>query len=249
MLDRGHINVDVLRSCGLERVFDETMTLPETCLHHKCTGPGDIPGMVLCPIPVHRKPPPHGTYHPQSQLWFDRGPFWIGVEKSNEPTPEDLERTKVYRGRFSIRDPYNRSWLVPIIKCPPPGRGSLPVQYGFEKDGSVIERVSPQFDTVWELAGDALDYLQANQTGLASEEIEKRWPEAHLLKLAIEFLTVNYRISIHEASALLLAGKALLDTEFVMNVMMAVSNWPAWVEYSSLHSSDDEKKNTSAVAS
>ena len=238
----GLVNPDVLKRCGLTSVFSETLELPKQCTQHKCTGPDGKPGVVLCPNPAHREEPPSRTFKTGgSQCWYDRGDFWIGLHKGNEPKPRDLERDKVYTG-FVLTDRHSNRWSLPIVRMPD-GGGSLPVEYGFDRDGNLLHRICSEFKDVWELSGDALDLMQA----MASEtelETKKRWSEADQIKMALEFLAINYRVSLHEVSALFEVGKAVFDTEFATNVLIAVTNWPVWVEYLETTSSVEEKKKT-----
>lgn len=238
----GRVNAALLKRCGLTSVFSETLELPKQCTQHKCTGPNEIPGIVLCPSCVHAEEPPSRTFKAgASQFWCDRGDFWIGLHKGNEPKPEDLEREKVYPA-FVLKDRYGSRWSLPIIRMPD-GKGSLPVEYGFDRDGELIHRICSEFKDVWELSGDALDLMQSASSEVESET-NKRWSEADKIKMSLEFLAINYRVSLHEVSALFEVGKAVFDTEFATSVLIAVTNWPVWVEY--LASRDqDEKKKTS----
>jgi len=245
-LKAGLVNPDLLKKCGLVSVFRDSNELPEKCTQHKCAGPDGKEGYVLYPMPEHREAPPYGTYHPESQVWIDRGTFWIGVEKGNEPEPRDLERAVSYPG-FVLNDRRDNEWSIPIIRMPD-GNGSLPVEYTFDREGTMINRICPEFKDVWELSGEALDVLQSILSE-ESQETKKKWSEEYQIKMALTFLAINYRVSMHEVAMLFEAEKGILDTEIAINILMAVTNWPVWLEHkASQQQTPNEKKKGRQVA-
>ena len=129
----------------------------------------------------------------------------------------------------------------------PNGSGSLPVEYGFDPDGKVINRICREFKNVWELSGEALDYLQASFAETVVE-LSESWPEDRLVKMALSFLGVNYRVSLHEMAAMFELDRAVFDTEFITSVLVAVTNWPVWVEFLESKTEDEKKKPLSLVA-
>ena len=108
-------------------------------------------------------------------------------------------------------------------------------------------RICKEFRTHWDLAGRALDYLKDRKLNaeITDEELRRKWPETTLVKWASTFLQINYKISYHEMDALYELDKAVFDTDFSATVLMAVTNWPVWVEYlNSVTEEDPEKKNS-----
>ena len=247
LLQAGKLNPVVLERCGLKSVFSEQQDASIDCeVELKCTGPEGLQGTLVYYKPVHGGKSPHGGFNATSQLWFDRGEFWIGVEKGNEPKPRDLERRAVYPA-FNLTDRHGNRWQLPTIRMPD-GRGSIPVEYGFSKEGEVIHRVCREFRDAWDLAGEALDMLRAG-----AEERQEKWPESKQVRMAVDFLSINYRVSIHEMAAMYECDRAVLDTELAVNCFMAVTNWPVWVEYMQSKGLDEqadeaEKKKTAAAS-
>jgi hypothetical protein len=156
------------------------------------------------------------------QTWLDRGQFWIGWEKANAPSHDDLARKGQAAG-YRLHDQHGNQWVLPIVRSPV-DRGTLPLEYSFSPEGELIKKVKKQHERYWELAGEAMDYLIANGE-VDQEEIDQRWPEEWVIRSAVEFLGINYRIGIHEIAALCEAGRAVVDTDFAIQVFYAVTDW------------------------
>ncbi len=226
-VEKGKLDEDKLRNVGIDSVFSENMT-SENCCFHSCTGPNGKQGIVAVLHPASGGIPREVSYNEQSQTWFDQEGFWLGVTKGDEPAPVDLMRKRMFQfPGMTLIDVQKNAWSLPVV-CVPEGEDhALPVEYGFEPNGKLLTRVDTHYRSAWDLASQAVDYLNdADQEG-----ITERWPHEKLVSMAVSFLSINYRVTHHEIGVLWKLEKAVLDHEFVAATFMAVTNWKRWIEY------------------
>lgn len=192
----------------------ERFNPPIDCLATKCIGPNGKPGFTLFQDTVNVIPELTPS---SSHEWLDRGDFWIGWDKMNPPTPDDLQRDAIIKNGYKLEDSNGNSWHLPIVRSYQ--RSSmLPADYAFGADGSVTSVPKPCYKTYWDLAGELFEY---QVSGAKSES----WPEARVVLAAVTMLGLNYRVTIHELEAMRTMGHPVLDTNFAINVIMATTDF------------------------
>lgn len=218
----GVLPTEVVELHRLQSLSD-CLSIPAQLVVSTATGPSGRSGHVLYPKPANNSQPRFYTYNPDGQTWIPRGDkLWIGWDSINPPTPEDLLRRKP-AGGMMLTDEFDRKWCIPVVRSPI-DRGSLPLDYTFDPDGSVVKRIKPIHERVWELSGRAHEYLM-KVGSVPHEKIESEFPEEWVIRTAVEFLGINYRIGLHEAAAFVEMGKTVLDTDFAMFVFRAVTDF------------------------
>lgn len=223
-----HLNEEILRQCQLDYSLHDCTEQINECVVRESEGPGGA-GTLVYPKPTHGKDPAtlYG-YKPESQQWLDRGGFYIGWETDAPPQPDDLSRQEINLGYAYERD--GMRWHIPIVRSHDE-TPSLPADYVFTSAGEMQAVPKQQFRSHWDLAGDAFEYLETHSDNMSDEERHERWPEEKLVRMALTFLGLNYRIGIHEVTALSQCGNPILDQSSVSFILHAATDWPRYVEY------------------
>jgi len=218
----GVLPADVVELHRLQSLSD-CLSIPAQLVVSTAKGPSGRSGHVLYPKPANGSQPRFYSYNPDGQTWIPRGDkLWIGWDSINPPTPEELIRRKP-AGGMMLTDEFDRKWCIPVVRSPI-DRGSLPLDYTFDPDGSVVKRIKPIHERIWDLSGRAHEYLM--QVGaVPQDKIESEFPESWVIQTAVEFLGINYRVGIHEAAAFVEMGQTVLDTDLAMYIFRAVTDF------------------------
>lgn len=223
----GILNHDWLDKRKLRSLMD-VVVVPRDAVLSPCSGPDGKPGHVLYVKPVEGGEPRDYRYNSQQQKWLQRGDFWIGWDEKNIPTAEDLQRKDTCSG-YRLTDEHDNEWILPVVRSPK-DRQTLPVDYLFDETGSrLLQRVKKRYERYWELAGDAVDYLMMVGE-VDSQKLEEKFNELWVITTAVAFLGINYRIDIHEVTALAESGRAMIDTAFAVKVLHAATDWHTVVQ-------------------
>ena len=218
----GVLPTEVVELHRLQSLSD-CLSIPAQLVVSTSAGPSGRSGHVLFAKAANNSQPRFYSYNPDQQTWIPRGDnLWIGWDTINPPTPEDLLRRKP-AGGMMLTDEFDRKWCIPVVRSPV-DRGSLPLDYTFDPDGSVVKRIKPIHERVWELSGRAHEYLMS-VGAMPQEKLEAEFPEEWVIRTAVEFLGINYRIGLHEAAAFVEMGATVLDTDFAMYVFRAVTDF------------------------
>ena len=218
----GVLPADVVELHRLQSLSD-CLSIPAQLVVSTAKGPSGRSGHVLYPKPANGSQPRFYSFNPEQQTWIPRGDkLWIGWDSINPPTPEELIRRKP-AGGMMLTDEFDRKWCIPVVRSPI-DRGSLPLDYTFDPDGSVVKRIKPIHERIWELSGRAHDYL-LKVGEVPQDKIEAEFPESWVIQTAVEFLGINYRVGIHEAAAFVEMGQTVLDTDLAMFIFRAVTDF------------------------
>jgi hypothetical protein len=196
-------------------------SIPSHAIHDWVVGPNSKKGHFLY-FKTAGKPPVKQGYNANSQVWIDRGDLWVGWDKSNLPTPQDLVKPSPIGG-WQLKDQTDREWILPLLRSPVV-RDTLPVDFTFDNDGKVLRVRKPGFEAVWDLAGEATDYLLALGE-VDGDTIEAEYSEQWVITSAIEFMAINYYLGPHEVSAFHAMGLPILDEAFAHAVFHAVTDF------------------------
>jgi len=123
-------------------------------------------------------------YFPESQEWRELpGDVWIGWERDNPPTPDELARDP---GLLVDGIPMSlgggREWVIPNV-------ASVPCAFGLGPGGTATRKPLARFAEFEALGAEIFAALEAN----AMDESPLEWEPA--IDLAARLLAVNYRIA------------------------------------------------------
>jgi hypothetical protein len=235
---RAHGLDDLFRDVGDERALDWANT--ELIGSH---GPGGQPGMMISALPVvSRRAPRTMGYKPDDATWrwfpMDDGKYWLGVDTTDRPRPEDLARRQQQDGHFvELGD--GQRWLVPAIRRPEYGDRTVPGDDGTErtewglKDGiplvnravrynpverQVIRQIRPNEQRVWDWSAQfyQLVYGSAPQMIDLPEQIE----------YCAYVLGLNYRLTVAEINEL-----ELFTEDQIVAIVQATVDLPWFKDY------------------
>lgn len=227
------VSDDVLKKHGVERVFDGSSVDRVPVLQR---GPDGDAGVLAVMKPDHEQGVKAGLqYKPHRQTWQEapQGGYWIGYETDARPRPIDLQRKTMLSGHIVVLND-GESWLVPIARSFPIGM-SLPVTLRVGKDGElIVGEVVKQYvafgdlaEAHWESSVElAMQAQSSTEDVVQGRSFDDIWP------LAVEALSINYRIGSAEMSVL-----DCLTTENLSEVTDAVVDMPT------IKASMDAKKN------
>lgn len=202
--------------------LDDVKQVPRDGVVSECSGPGGKKGIVLYVKSSAGTTPRDWSFNRVNQQWLERNGYWIGWDKANAPSPADLIRSQT-AGGYELTDQHDNKWVLPVVRSPS-NRETLPVDYTFTADGELIHKIKKKYEQVWDLAGEAASLLYS--VGEVDQQyIDERWPEDWVVRSAIQFLSINYRVGIHEMAAMVEYDRATVDTPFAMKVFYAVTDW------------------------
>lgn len=189
-----------LRRVGLETLHDDGLSL-ERC-EVLANGPDGGSGTVI----GWGRPNTLTAYRKDSQEWHRCAPCgdlaggraWIGWDKSDPPTPENLARKVQLSGeRIKLAD--GREWLIPIAR-------QLPKIMGLDPEsGRVASVVAPQYRAFLEEAWATLATF-VDREGKIYIEYEPGFAAA------VRVLSMNYRMTRDLAAVLGMIGDSDLWT-------------------------------------
>lgn len=215
------LNHQFLEKLGIRYLGDIRKVPADAEVSDASEGPGGKPGHVLY-VRSSEGGPAATRYDPLTQEWIDRGDFWLGWDKANSPTAADLVRDDRHLG-YTLEDEFGNEWSIPVVRSHE-DKSMLPMNLMFDKNGEMKESCKPRHEHVWGLAKDALDYLLI-VGGVKEQDLIERFPESRVVKMAADFLGINYRVGTAELSALTMAGRAVLDRPFVTSVLIAATEY------------------------
>lgn len=221
--------VDLLRSVGLELLFDEGAGIDFADV--LAGGPDGGSGLLVKVAPDGE--PLH--YSADKQEWhkltpspdgkYAAGRAWIGWDREQRPGPAQLARRQQLSGEWmTLRD--GNAWLVPIIR-------QLPKFMGLDDDGSVSGLLEPAYQEFYD------DSLR-----VFSEFVEKNgkitidWERA--FSYSVRALAMNYRVSRDVVARL-----GLLTDRLMWELVQAVIEAQRYAEMI-LKKNDDEPASPSS---
>ena len=177
------------------------------------SGPNNHPGVIIiCQNQGSTlKTARHGFYR-DDQQWIEceSGQFWLGYEVAKKPSPDDLIRAQPIEGhQVDLGD--DNQWLIPIARQFPNGT-RLPQSIKCGVDGSMV------FEAIEKYAGITADADLLFETFTQGADID----DAEFVRIAIDCLAINYRVSKYEASAL-----SLLSTTNINQLTGALIDMPS----------------------
>jgi len=156
---------------------------------------------------------PKVGYYPKNQQWSscNNAKFWLGVSTEHKPTPEDLLKTESIAGH-SVVLADNNLWTVPLARSFPSG-SALPKALVLGPNGELVVESLPEFAKISEIADEVYNSLLGESDSI---DVTKGWD------MSIQSLSLNYRLSKWEASAL-----KILSTRNVTEVLEALVDVPS----------------------
>lgn len=185
-------------------------------------GPDGGGGVILhWPDPLHPERNAEPGHFPDRQVWYSAKPdpkrglaarrFWLGLEVSRPPTPEDLRRRRLVAGKdIFLGD--GHVWHVPAAR-------QLPMVLGLDAEtGEFARNIHADYRSFWEASTTVYGWFfpEAGQPAI---------PYAEAFELAAIFLGLNYRVS-REIVDLL----GLFTTDNLVEVCSAIIDYEAVVE-------------------
>lgn len=213
-LDPGNVTPEALAMAGLDTPFRDLLprwkpphNVVVNAVHSR--GPNGSSGCMVYPIPVNHSQPRSNGYKPESQSWHDCGSFWLGVDTEKPPSPDDLRRPQLISGYDRVLGD-GRAWTCPILRQPLHMPGDGLCSWGVDKSGEFARHVLDEFAWAWDLSAEIWDACMV----AGKLNFGDAW------QMAVNTLSVNYRIGPHEATAL----KLLTDNNFVTVLHAAIDS-------------------------
>ena len=211
----GVLDLSIVTDLGLSHAFADRLRIPDQTVFCRDQGPSGQ-GVILFPKPAGCTEIPACQYKPELQDWHNCDSFWIGVEKegATDITSEYFRKPSQTTG-YSVADNLGDEWLIPVIRSPDPARYCLPTEYHLGFKGEFSRKRREQDERLWQLAGQCRDFVM-NGEGMT---------EDRFVKAVVEFIGVNYFVSVSEVALLEQLGRKILQSEFVAAVMAAVNDF------------------------
>lgn len=209
----------LLREAGLEETFADVRSVGQTAINELTGhGPGGASGVLATILPASGEVPKRIGYAPDFQDWRQAGPdLWIGTDREQPPTPDDLVRSSGRRvpGELHVRPPHagyeleladGQRWTVPIVRRPAivaqfgAPLTSLPMDVGWDSEGKFVETIKPQYEAIWEDTAAICDLFFDAEGRMRRGEFEIDVETG--LKWCLRLLALNYRYSRHEQNLL-----------------------------------------------
>lgn len=182
-------------------------------------GPDGKGGVILAVHPDNPKGKKAKCgYYKDEQTWFETEKYWVGFDNASPPEPIDLERKEVIDGH-EVKLLDGREFTIPIARTYDMGT-TLPEALVLGKDGKVVAEIIPRFVEISAKAHRLADEWGYSEEEKPTEDREFETDEARF-HLAVECLSINYRIGPVEASLL-----RLLDTYNVVKIIGALIDSP-----------------------
>lgn len=215
------------------------------------SGPGVTSGVVIAPLSKHYGSPIDKVYLPVKQDWFPVGKFekpdyWIGVNKSQIPTPLHLERNRKVPG-LTVTDDSGREWMIPVARSRNDKYGFLPQYYEFNDLTNAVEsQLKPEQRPLWDLGNELWNWYNAEseaKSQAANDSPTKDDPDRSgterperpdfnwLARQALALLQVNYRIGAAELRMLRRLSGPVLAQETIFGVTQTAIGFDLIDEY------------------
>lgn len=215
LLSGTQISRALLEARGLADVLADRLSTERTSVFDLLReGPGGRCGAMIVPLPNSGAPPVRLMFEPHFQDWivpFAEDQYWIGLDRSERPRPEDLERMQICQG-YPVELADGQRWHVPVIRRPDDST-QLPRSVQFDAAGRMRTVLVDRYREMWQAMAPAVEFFCA--PGEHSAELEA------MIRLAIRVLGVNYRYSLAEQNVL-----GLVDTTNWQAVLEAAIDWP-----------------------
>jgi len=195
---RGDVVLSILNDRGLGDVFGDCVRSPEhVMLSNVDRGPGDASGVVVAASAT--EPRRFGYYH-DVQTWTQwQDGLWIGVDRTDRPTPDDLARPERIAG-YPVPLGDGHTWTVPILRRQDDST-CLPSDMVPTADGRVLTPVKSRYRDLWEASADDVAFCFADE-GPSSEKQFAKENMPEMLARCVRILGVNYRFGLIEQSIL-----------------------------------------------
>jgi hypothetical protein len=204
------VKIDVLKKHGLGGVFESEGFGKGTTTK----GPDGGSGLVVSYSN-------RTGHYKDTQVWQEihGTKCWIGYDKNDPPTPDDLARDGVTIDGYFVELGDGNKWVVPVARHAS-GDPNLPRPYkcidGKWAHGDVV----PKYQKLWEVAEKFWEVAK-QQFGEDEDSITVPLELNQEIEFALIALSTNYRIDRTEASIL-----QLLNKESVSGILGAVIDWP-----------------------
>lgn len=236
---KDEVTPELVRSLGLGRVLEDCLTpqrfseMPVSAVH--AHGPDEGTGVILSPLPTDGTQSPGLGYLPDRQEWrpvscpepsvsakqpaaaADEPPpvYWFGWFREQPPAPHTLRRHTPLIEGYELELADGQLWHCPTLRLMS-GLPNLPCSLGINSAGSTVAQLLPAYEQQWQMAGEIFDRM-AGQTEFT---VAEGW------QYAARLLQINYRLGLHEVSAL-----NLLTTTTYVEVLRAAIDADAIEQY------------------
>lgn len=183
----------ILQTAGVADVFVDVKldSLPFMPIDTK--GPGDKSGTIICYQDSQGNVPSRCGFFAGQQTWHpvdDGSLLWIGTQNDQPPTPQDMERSKVFRG-YEMELGDGNTWQIPIIRRPTDLQTALP-QSQYIENGKLVRSLKAAYLRYWQHSEEVADGFLAG----------KEFSVIRAHELAVEALSLNYRFGHNEQKIL-----------------------------------------------
>jgi hypothetical protein len=192
----GKINRKVLQAHGLLGIFGDLRGKGDITISN-----GKVEGKSGCLLAYGA---PDKFTNPASLEWIE-GPAWIGYDKDNPPTEEDLRRKRLVGG-YKIEGEDGQSWQVPIIRRPDDST-ELPCDMYYEV-GVLKEPVKEAYKEFWDATAEVASWFFNDSGEFGGDSFSKQ----KAFDLAVQALGINYRFGHQEQRV----TKAVTSENFIL---------------------------------
>ena len=200
------LSPEVLRARGLVETFADIDSAGRDCSIEEPpgAGPGNNAGTFLTAMPAsgrkHARIGPGKDRHDWTEFHHQGAAYWVGLDKLEPPTPDDLARKDQVTG-YEI-EIGGRAWKIPVIRNPDAGTG-LRRHWEMAEDGSCREAIVEAYRKLWDDFAAVVDVFYADDPA-AGQRFSM--PAADALKWCLAVLSVNYRFGRAEQNTMHVVG-------------------------------------------
>jgi len=178
-----------------------------------------------------------------------RGDFWLGFDPEDPPGPEDLARPRQVAGHLvTMRG--GGQWMIPVARSFPIGT-ALPQIIVLDESGKVTTETVPEYvdvsrkaERIWSALSQALADC-AERRAAGEEDAQALWSISlqERFEIAVEALSVNYRVEADEVSLLKIMEDAHQD-----QILHALIDWPTVEQWAKKNSLPESSPTTDGEA-
>lgn len=203
-----------------------------TIAHRACQGPNGAEGVVF-EVKLPEQSENKVGYYPAAQTWaefqrFDGVPseagVYYGYYNEEPPKPQDLEVAEMKLGH-EVKMSDGNAWIIPVATF-------IPRKITLQTDGTVAFTLTPEYielqrqvDLLWRDYQRDIRLVEPENKEERLKYEEEHLQEAAQLRLAMNFMAYNYRVTPNECNAL-----GLFDDASLQKTLEAILDVPTFMK-------------------
>ena len=207
----GRFDRQILQDLGLDVTFRDVKGNDEAQIAKCYSGPNGLSGVTITyQTPDHRLPSKVG-YQDEWEWHEVSDRVWIGIDPESPPTPQDMIRKRWFNGY--VEDQFT----IPFVRRFDDST-ALPCNFYFHRDGDNREEVHNAYRDIYSRMPQVHGWFKNNE--FANQDTFDKFDAA---RLALDVLSVNYRISEFEQNIL-----GTITTENFLSILSYAVDYPGY---------------------